>query len=349
MGDDEIGGLGEERAVVVAAARGGEVEGDAAVHAALAEVPVQGGLVVEAVQQGAERAQVRAEPGRRDGGVLPARQPLRAAGEVGGGAERALARAPDAALLGGIGQNGGAGAGAAEVALAVARGAGGLGGARARELGQQPAVAGGEAVQVAEQGRVHALQPGRPVPEHLADVVGGDGDVREAEHGQRPVGGLLDERDRRLQDRDQRALAADQRAGDVQPALGQQLVEVVAGHAAREVGEAGADRVRVAVAQGAQGGVDGRRGAVAAHRRAGAVVEQDVERVGVVGGAPGGERVHAAGVVAEHAAERRHGVRRGVRAEGQPVRRRGGGEVVADDPGLHRAPGVRAGPRPARP
>ena len=88
--------------------------------------------------------------------------------------------------------------------------------------------------------------------EHGADVVGRGGDVREAQHGQGAVRRLLDQLDGRLQNRRERPLAADDGARDVQAALGQQLVEVVARDAAREVREAGADGAGVAVAQGGQ-------------------------------------------------------------------------------------------------
>ena len=54
-------------------------------------------------------------------------------------------------------------------------------------------------------------------------------------------------------------------------------------------------------------------------REPGAVVEQHVERLDVVGGDAGQDRVHAAGVVADHAAERAAAVRGGIGAEGEVV------------------------------
>ena len=58
--------------------------------------------------------------------------------------------------------------------------------------------------------------------------------VGKAEHDQAPERRALDEPERRLEHGDAGALAADQRARDVEAVLGQQLVEVVAGDAARD-------------------------------------------------------------------------------------------------------------------
>ena len=52
------------------------------------------------------------------------------------------------------------------------------------------------------------------------------------------------------------AFGADEGAGDVEAVLGEELVEVEAGDAAGDVGEAGADEVGVAVAESAEAGVD---------------------------------------------------------------------------------------------
>ena len=54
-------------------------------------------------------------------------------------------------------------------------------------------------------------------------------------------------------------------------------------------------------------------------RHAHAVIGDDVERIDIVGGAAGHDRMHAAGIVAEHAAERVVIVGGGIGAEGQMV------------------------------
>ena len=81
------------------------------------------------------------------------------------------------------------------------------------------------------------------MPADVRDVVGGGVDVRVPEHDQRAAGRARDELHLRLEDRDAGPLRADQRARDVEPVLGEQVVEVVAGDAPRDVRVALADEV----------------------------------------------------------------------------------------------------------
>ncbi len=132
-------------------------------------------------------------------------------------------------------------------------------------------------------------------------------------------------------------------ARDVEAVLGQELVEREAGHAPRDLREARADLVGVAVAQAAQRAIDlGTPAAVAndagerrvvgradGHPRA--VVGDDVERDDVVAGLAAHHRVHAAGVVADHPAQRVVRMRRRVRRERQVVALRGVAQVVEHD------------------
>ena len=176
-------------------------------------------------------------------------------------------------------------------------------------------------------------------------------DVGIAEHQQRLDGRAVDQVQAGLQDGDARPLRARQRPGDVEALLGQQVVEVVAGDPARQVlGIAAADLVGVAVAKGLEPGVDLALAppsaddplqlllARGADGHPGAVVEQDVQLVDLVGGPPGPQahqRVDAARVVADHPAQRVVGVRRGVRGEGQAVPLGLGAEVVQHRARLH--------------
>ena len=101
--------------------------------------------------------------------------------------------------------------------------------------------------------------PSRPIGlcvEELGDVVGGDEDVGEAEHDQRAALRARRSAAAWPRDDDARAFAADQRAGHVEAVFGQQLVEVVAGDAARDAGKLLADEVGVAIANALQSGVD---------------------------------------------------------------------------------------------
>src|SRR5690606_13443644 len=110
--------------------------------------------------------------------------------------------------------------------------------------------------------------------------------------------------------------------------LRQQFGQVVAGHAPRNLRIAAADQVGVAIANAAQAGADLAAPAAGgddackflfaggADPHAQPVIGDDVHGVDVVGGAPAHDRVHAAGVVADHAAQ-------GVVAVGGRVRRKG--------------------------
>jgi hypothetical protein len=134
----------------------------------------------------------------------------------------------------------------------------------------------------------------------------------------------------------------------VEAVLGQQLVEVQARHPPRDPRVALADEVAIAVAQVAQGAVDLRAPVVAgadrvelflgrrADAQARSVGQRDLHGGQVVGGAPGHDRMGAAGVVGDHAAERRVGVRRGVGRERELV---AGlerlGQLIAGDARLH--------------
>ena len=153
-------------------------------------------------------------------------------------------------------------------------------------------------------------------------------------------------------DERERAFRADQRAGDVEPVLGQQLRAACSprpGAGCRGSGPGSGRRTRRAgrAARGRSrpGGRPRRRAAparprdVVADRHAQAVVGQDLQLVDVLLGLAGHLRVHAAGVVADHPAERAVGVRGRIGAERQAVRRRGGAQVVEHD--------ARLDPRPA--
>ena len=148
---------------------------------------------------------------------------------------------------------------------------------------------------VLEQHGVHALEAERLCIEHLADVVGRLVLVVVAEHEQGAVGRGMDEVDARFEHQRAGALGSGQRSGDVESPLRQEIVEVVAGDAAREVGVARADLVGVVVAQVAQARIDLAAPAAVGgdplqllvarfpDLQPGAVVEEEVELVDVVG------------------------------------------------------------------
>lgn len=237
------------------------------------------------------------------------------------------------------------------------RGGLGLGAVGAADLHQQPAASagqqpqgGGGGVALADdldQLRAQPLDGQRVQSAQVGDLVGGGVAVGEAQYRHRAGARGLDQVHGGPEHGRAAAFGADQGAGEVESVLGQQLVEVVARHPAPQVGEGAADQFAEVVAQRAQVLVEP-SGAVApraqrgelvlgggAGLQAGAVGEQHVQRADVVDGLAPGHRVGAAGVVADHAAERAAAVGGGVGPEGQPVRGRLHPQGVQHHAGLH--------------
>ncbi len=184
-------------------------------------------------------------------------------------------------------------------------------------------------------------------------MVGRPEHVRVAEQQRASVLRARDEADGRVQHVRARSLRPDERAGDVEPVLGQELVEVVAGHAAGDVGIFGADPVGDPVSEIAELLIDlaappsgrddplellvGRR----AYREARPVVQHDVELEHVVARLARHQRMRAARVVPEHAAERAVLVGRRIGAVGEVELLGRVAELVADHAGLdHGAPAL---------
>ncbi len=337
VGDHERGHLLREGAVAAHALGRQQVDVQPYVHAALAEVPVRRAPQSVAAQQGAEVPQIRAEAVRRNRAVLPAGPGLAAAGQPGGEAGRVLPHAPQGALRGRVGDDqvpGGA-AGAGRAAQRV--GAGGrLLRRAAADLGEEPGPAVGQPRHRPHQVGGHPLGRQRPVRQQEPCRVRRRALVPVPQHQQDAGGRLLDEPDRGLRQDPEGALAAGEGPGQVGSALGQQGVEGVARAAPGEGGEAGAQQGEVAGHQRAYAVGEPCRHPVEALPEPGpfAVVRQDVQRADVVGGGAPGHRVGAAGVVADHPAQRAPPVRGRVRPERQPVRARRRPQVVEDDPRL---------------
>ncbi len=175
------------------------------------------------------------------------------------------------------------------------------------------------------------------------DGVGGEKRVGKAEHGEDAEGRAGGQVEGCGDDAGAGAFRADQGAGYVEVVLGKQLVEVVAGDAARDVGESFADQRGVAVADPGQACVDlafaaagldflselVRSSGADGERRA--VVEDDVEGFDIVNHFAAQQAVDAATVVADHAAEGAAGVGGGVGRVGQVVEFGGVAEAVEND------------------
>ena len=348
---DQVRGVLHERAVAGDAGAGEQVEVDARVHAAVAEVAVVGGLQAVGGQQGVEGAQVLGEAVHGDGGVLPAGPGLAAVRGAGGQARALLTDAPQRPDLRLLRDDDPCPALRARVhqlrggARLARSGPTDLDEQPRRALGQQPPARGvGAAVaQRGDQGGVHALDGQR---RDLAGVLarhqvrGGLGrgvGAVEAQDGQRRAHRDLDQPHGRGEDRGAGALGAHQGAGEVGGVPGVQLVEVVAGHAAGELGEPGGHVAGPAVADGGQP-VE-QRGAGQGGARSGgeplAAVGDHVEAAHRVHGLAPRHRVRAARVVADHPADGAAAVRGRVRPEAQPVRGGGALQVVQHHPRLH--------------
>ena len=130
----------------------------------------------------------------------------------------------------------------------------------ADELDDQPALParqvgddrGGDVAHPLDDAGVQPLAGGGPVRQDARCRVGGVGHRGVAEHDEAPLEGSAHQPHGGAQDEGERALAADQRPGHVEAALGQQVLEGVAGHLAPEPAELGADRAEVGVDDAAQ-------------------------------------------------------------------------------------------------
>ena len=163
---------------------------------------------------------------------------------------------------------------------------------------------------------VEALERLRAMLQNPWHLVGGEVDVVEAEHHQREPSRTRHEPERRGERHAKGPLGTDQRARQIVPAFGQKLVEVVAGDAARNfriappnlLGRALRERacrgINLALAPATHGGGKDFALAACAGREPGTVVERDFERLDVVDGLAVRGRVSAAGVVADHPADR---------------------------------------------
>ena len=98
--DDEVRGLIEELHVIGDAFPGEEIEGDAAVDAALAEMAVEGSDQAELVEQLAELPEIVADLVGPDRRVLPSGPGQGKAGNIRGCAQARLAHLPDLLFLG---------------------------------------------------------------------------------------------------------------------------------------------------------------------------------------------------------------------------------------------------------
>ena len=184
---------------------------------------------------------------------------------------------------------------------------------------------------VMDQPVIQALQRDRLMRQDGGHRVGRLGHARVAEHDQAALGQHRKQLEFGPQHGDQGGFAAHQQPGDVEAMLGEQRVQVVPGHPARDVRVALPDLAGEVVAQPAQPPVDlgppvtaplDLRVLLVAGRPApepGAVIQQHLQGGDVVHHLAGALSGGPARVVADHPAERAVHVRRRLRAEAQAM------------------------------
>ena len=221
---------------------------------------------------------------------------------------------------------------------------------------QQRNVVDGEILAAHEfnQQGVESFQTDRSVFQHARHRVRGQeriGKRKRRQHAKRRARGEIQGG---RHNRGAGAFAPYQRAGHVKAVLGQQFVEVVARNAARNARKFFPDEVGITIAQAGESGIDLSHAPAAAnerielsgtsapHRHARAVVEHDVERLYVVGHLAAQQAVHAATVVADHAAQGASRVRRGIGRIGEVVHLCGFAQAIENDARFNRGqPGFR--------
>ena len=352
----QIGGLLDERPVGADAVGREQVEVDAHVHAALAEVAVGRPGQPVAGHQRVQAAQVVGQPVRRHRGVLPAAPRLGAVGAAGGQPGGVGATPPQHRLRGRLGDQR-RGRRRPRIFQCDKHFLGGHGRRHqvlATHLDQHPGPPGGQpgvdrgaahlAGQPVDELVVDRLHRQRAVRQHRRHAFGRGDRIGEAQHAQHPRGRQRGQRHRRAQRRGEPALAAAQQRGDVVAAFGQQLVQRVAGDLPGELPEPPPDHRLVGVDESGEVTVQlplgtrqlGQRATVAVRgeRGAGAVGQQHLQRAHVVGGGAPRHRMRAARVVGDHPAQRGAAGRGRVGAERQLVWFGRGQQMGEHHPGL---------------
>src|ERR1035437_4780955 len=94
--EDYVGGFIDKLSILCNSFSGLEIEGEAEVHTALAEVPIHRRAIAVAIDQAEQIAQICAEKFGRNGGVFPAFAAVLLSGNEDAGSETGLANSPHA-------------------------------------------------------------------------------------------------------------------------------------------------------------------------------------------------------------------------------------------------------------
>ena len=256
VADDQVGGFFYEFAEFGDAGFRLKIEVEAGVDAGVAEVAVERAFVVEGVHHFAEVAEITPKFFGGDGGVFPAFPVQGLAGDVRGYAETGFANFPDAfGLLAGeqlhvrriraVVQN---------FDERVGLRLGFLNGLAA-ELDHEPASAFGEQGEafgirglgagVIDEEVVEAFEADGMVRHDFGDVIGALENVGIGDYEEHSMLRAFDEAAGGFEDCGAGSFGADEGAGDVESVFGEEIVEVVAGDAAGDLGEFLADEIGV--------------------------------------------------------------------------------------------------------
>ena len=200
---------------------------------------------------------------------------------------------------------------------------------------------------VADQKIVEAFEADGLVRHDFGHVIGALINVGIGDDEQHALRRAFDQAASRFENRDAGAFGSDQGAGHVESVLGQEKIQVVAGDAARNFGKTLADEIAVGGGDALQSGVDLAAAAAGfadaleffigccADFHAEAVIGEDFQILDVVVGLAGHHGMHAAGVVADHAAESAAAVSGRVGPKGEVMFFGCGAQTVEHDSGLY--------------
>src|SRR5208282_4792858 len=193
---------------------------------------------------------------------------------------------------------------------------------------------------------VKTFEADRAMLHDLRNVVGADVNVGPSNDQQHPLRWTFDEAASGFENRDTRAFGANQRTRNVKAVFREQIVEVVSGNAARNIRKLAAHLLTIAVGERLEAGVDFSAAATFANEafeivsagcadvHALPAVGEDFKRLDIVVSLSGHDRVHAAGVVADHASECAAVVGRRIGRESKVVLFGFSPKAIEDDSGL---------------
>src|SRR6185503_9156935 len=202
------------------------------------------------------------------------------------------------------------------------------------------------ATRVVHEHIVHALEADRLMPQDLRYEIGAFEYIATANHNQQALGGTGYKPASDLESGHTGSLGTNQCPSNMEAILRKQVVQVIAGNAARDVRIFLTHELAVLIANATQPSVDlclppPRDDDAVEFSLAGladlepnSIVGKDFEFLDVLVRLPRHDRMHTAGVVADHPSQGATAVARGIGAESQVVLFGSRPQMVENDPGL---------------